>query len=82
MGRKPGKSPSHLIRIGTVYHYRRVIPPRLSDTIKLREIKVTLRTSVLEEAREKANRVESLCPETVSLMESDSWMKADISLQK
>lgn len=71
MGRKPGKSPSHLIRIGTVYHYRRVIPPRLSDTIKLREIKVTLRTSVLEEARERANKIESQVLSILYLLRSD-----------
>ncbi len=50
---KSGKTPSHLVRIGTIYHYRRAIPPGLSGRIGMREIKVTLRTSILEEARER-----------------------------
>ncbi len=59
MGRKPGKSPSHLIRIGTKYYYRRVISQALFARIGMREIKVTLKTSSLEEARRRSNIIES-----------------------
>jgi hypothetical protein len=75
---KSGKTPSHLVRIGTIYHYRRAIPPGLSGRIGMREIKVTLRTSILEEARERANRVESFVRQMFSRM-GDTSMKNEIS---
>ncbi len=61
---KSGKTPSHLVRSGTICHYQRAIPPGLSGRIGMREIKVTLRTSILEEARE-SKRSRILCPENV-----------------
>ena len=76
---KSGKIPSHLVRIGTKYHYRRIIPPGLSGRIGMREIKVTLRTSILEEARERSNRIESFVRNLFYRMGSDPSMKTDIS---
>lgn len=75
MGRKPGKSPSHLIRIGTKYYYRRVISQALSARMGMREIKVTLKTSSLEEARRRSNIIELHVLSILAHVGSDNRVK-------
>jgi integrase len=46
-----GKSASHLFLRGTKFYYRKVLPPDLYDIIGIKEIKISLGTSNIKEAR-------------------------------
>ncbi len=46
-----GKSPSHLFLRGTKFYYRKALPPDLYDKIGIKEIKMSLGTSSIKEAR-------------------------------
>ena len=51
MSKSPGKSASHLILRGTKFYYRRVLPENIRDKIGIKEIKISLSTSNVREAR-------------------------------
>ncbi|WP_371682099.1 DUF6538 domain-containing protein [Nitratidesulfovibrio sp. HK-II] len=55
----PSKSPSLLVLNRTTYHFRKVVPHRYRWLLGRCEIRTTLQTSYLREAREAANALSS-----------------------
>lgn len=55
----PSKSPSLLVLNRTTYHFRKVVPQRYRWLLGRGEIRTTLQTSYLREAREAANALSS-----------------------